>query len=163
MEWGCLGCWHPPTILFDGDENLLCYTISLENFLSLNWRCRKLSIYVRIHFPRSPLHWGFWCESMGGVTNTLLPNVHSTCSGGKISCCRYKDFITYSSPRASDFVVELGKSSCHSSSKINMACGKWLSSPIRLPHNGLSFHIMNMPLHTNNSQCYGLSSCNSDK
>jgi hypothetical protein len=137
----------------------------LGQLLSLGLEMQE-SLHLLQSSLSTPFSWlcGFWGEALDEVANTLLPNDHSNCSGGKSSCCYYKDFLTYSSsPCASVFVVGLEKPSCHSSFESNLSCGMWLASPSKMPQDGLSFHNVSMSLCTNNCLWYGLSSCSNDK
>jgi hypothetical protein len=105
-----------------------------------------------------------WVQALDEVTNTFLPNVHSTCKDGKSSCCCYREYITCSSsPHASKFIVGLENPSYHSSSKINLTYGMWLTSPNKMLIDGLSSHRKNIPSSVNNSVRYGLSYFSSDK
>jgi len=101
---------------------------------------------------------------MDEVANTFLPNVHSTCSGGKIYWHCFMNFLTYYFyPYAFEFIVVLGTYSCHSSSRRNLACGTWLVYPRNIPHDDLFSHRMSISQSTNSWQDYGLSSCNNEK
>ena len=140
--------------------------------LSLLWQYLLLGLQMQetLHdnFSYScSILFSFLQNGLGKVLNdaskTMLPHVHSNCSGGKFYLT-YVDFFTCPPSLFSpEFVDCLEKHYFHPSYERNISPCTWLASPNKKSHNGLSFHKINMIMNTNNQHFYGLYYCNSDK
>jgi len=161
LRW--LGAWHPPIFLFDGYADLVWCYVSLNNFFSSICRCKQLSILVRIYFPHSPLGYAIFGESYELSHQKFVSQCLLNMQWWKYFMLLLQmlpDILLLSMCLWVQFWIREVFLSFHLWNKSS----SWhVSSPNSLPHNGLAFHRMKIPLHTNNSQCYGISYRNNNK
>lgn len=136
-----LQAWDPLLLSPSSTKLLLASLVRLTSCVTTNlqfinaWDVKARSSSSSLDFTLHTLLFTVWFlgEALDEVTNTLLPNGHSTCTCDRsswwwISCltCLFCTYVSESS-------VGLGNSSFHSSFENNLACDKWLASPSKMP------------------------------